>query len=321
MIRIPRWLVNVLAVMFAMFHASLGISSISIYENQAQAWVAILIYSAAVLPTIFAYPSAQMPSSQAIINLVAAAMVPLLINSNLQSDQIDDYSVWYVAAIGFLMGVTAVRQHKWIAWVGFFLMLLELVVWAGPEAIVRSGLPGSFLLVFAGHALSVGIASASRSIAQFNEQTLAFETEMAATSVARIERQALVSKALGGAVPMLQLIQQQKGNLTDEQKLDARMLEAALRDEIRGRGLMNEAIRSAAYEARRRGVEVIILDEGGLENVSEAERDGILATVAGAIRNVGEGRITLRAPAGEQWKVTLAATRPGVASPDVWLKF
>jgi hypothetical protein len=321
MIRIPRWLVNILAILFAAFHASLGISSIAIYENQTVAWAAILIYTAAVLPTIFAYPHVPMPIAQGIMNLVAAAIVPLLINDNLQPDQIDDYSVWYVAAIGFLMGVTAVRQHKFLAWTGFGLMVIELVLWAGPEALVRSGLTGAFLLVFAGHALSVGITSASRSIAQFNEQTLAFETEKAATSVARIERQALVSKALGGAVPMLQLIQQQKGNLTDEQKLDARMLEAALRDEIRGRGLMNEAIRSAAYEARRRGVEVIILDEGGLENVSEAEREGVLATVAGAIRNVGEGRITLRAPAGEQWKVTLAATRPGVASPDVWLKF
>lgn len=321
MIRIPRWLVNVLAILFAAFHVSLGISSISIYENQTQAWIAILIYAAAVLPTIFAYPTAKMPAAQGIINLVASAMVPLLINSNLQPDQIDDYSVWYVAAIGFLMGVTAVRQHKLIAWFGFFLMLLELIVWAGPDAILRSGLTGSFLLVFAGHALSVGISSASKSIAQFNEQTLMLETEKAATTAARIERQALVSKALNGAVPMLELIKNQHGDLSESQKLDSRMLEAALRDEIRGRGLMNNLIRAAALEARRRGVEVIILDEGGLENVAETERDEILSTVADAIKNVGEGRITLRAPAGEKWKVTLAATRPGVASPDVWLKF
>ena len=321
MIRIPRWLVNILAILFAAFHASLGLSSIASYENPDLAWVSIFIYAAAVLPTIFAYPGVPMPTAQGIINLVAAALVPLIINSNLQPDQIDDYSLWYVAAIGFLMGVTAVRQHKFLAWSGFGLMAIELVVWAGPEALVRSGLTGAFLLVFAGHALSVGIASASKSIALFNEKTLALETEKAATSVARIERQALVSKALEGAVPMLKLIQQQNGNLTDDQKLDARLLEAALRDEIRGRGLMNDSIRSSVFEARRRGVEVIVLDEGGLENVVEAELDQILAKVADAISSVGEGRITLRAPAGEQWKVTLVATRPGVASPDVWLKF
>jgi hypothetical protein len=176
MIRIPRWLVNILAILFAAFHASLGISSIAIYENQTVAWAAILIYTAAVLPTIFAYPHVPMPIAQGIMNLVAAAIVPLLINDNLQPDQIDDYSVWYVAAIGFLMGVTAVRQHKFLAWTGFGLMVIELVLWAGPEALVRSGLTGAFLLVFAGHALSVGIASASRSIAQFNEPGTGFKS-------------------------------------------------------------------------------------------------------------------------------------------------
>jgi hypothetical protein len=119
---------------------------------------------------------------------------------------------------------------------------------------------------------------------------------------------------------MLQLIQNQHGDLSESQKLDSRMLEAALRDEIRGRGLMNDLIRTAALEARRRGVEVIILDEGGLDKVADEQREEILATVADAIANVGEGRITLRAPAEDQWKVTLVATRPGVASPDVWLR-
>lgn len=320
MIRIPRWLVNILAILFAVFHASLGATAIENYHVPTLAWLAIGVYLAAAVPTIFAFAEVRMPVTQAILNLAAAALVPLLVNNNLPTHQIDNYSVWYVAAIGFLMGVTAVRQHKWIAWVGFFLMLLELVVWAGPEAIFRSGLTGSFLLVFAGHALSVGIASASKSIAQFNEQTLMLETEKAATTAARIERQALVSKALNGAVPMLQLIRNQHGDLSESQKLDSRMLEAALRDEIRGRGLMNDLIRTAALEARRRGVEVIILDEGGLDKVADEQREEILATVADAIANVGEGRITLRAPAEDQWKVTLVATRPGVASPDVWLR-
>ena len=99
------------------------------------------------------------------------------------------------------------------------------------------------------------------------------------------------------------------------------MLEASLRDEIRGRGLMTPAIRSAAQKARLRGVEVVILDEGGLDDTSEGNRSEILAKVAAAFEDVHEGRITLRAPAEEAWRVTLVATRAGIAKPDIWLKF
>ena len=70
-----------------------------------------------------------------------------------------------------------------------------------------------------------------------------------------------------------------------------------------------------------RGVEVIILDEGGLDNMTDYSRKEILQKVADSFAQVSEGRITLRAPAQEDWKITLVATRPGVAKPDIWLKF
>lgn len=321
MIRIPRWLIGALAMLFMAFHVSLGITSIDMYPNQTTAWIAMILFVLVSVPTILAYPEVPMPIAQALFNLVAAALVPILINSNLATDQLNDYALWYVAAIGFLMGVTAVRQHKLIAWFGFAVMAIELIIWAGPGAIVKSGLTGSLLLVFAGHALSVGIASASRSIQSFNEQTREFEAEKAATTAARAERTKLVAIALAGAVPQLQLIKDKGGKLRDDQRIDARILEASLRDEIRGRGLMTDAIRAAAEAARRRGVEVIILDEGGMDDVSPDRRDGILTTVAAAMHGVVEGRMTLRAPSGESWNVTLAATRSGAPSPDVWLKF
>ena len=99
-----------------------------------------------------------------------------------------------------------------------------------------------------------------------------------------------------------------------------RLLEAQLRDEIRGRGLMNDEIRYAVRAARIRGAEVVILDEGGLEELTFEERDQILAKAAAAISNISSGRVTLRSPKGEAWKMTVVATRPGVATPDLWLK-
>ena len=83
---------------------------------------------------------------------------------------------------------------------------------------------------------------------------------------------------------------------------------------------MNDRIRAAVSSARNRGIEVMVLDEGGLDSASADEVSALLNQVADAMDSVTEGRITLRSPAGENWRVTLVATRPGVTSPDLWMK-
>jgi len=120
---------------------------------------------------------------------------------------------------------------------------------------------------------------------------------------------------------MLNIIKSSHGKLTEGQKQEARLLEASLRDEIRGRGLMTNPIREAVKAARMRGIEVVLLDEGGLDQLTQRHRSEILGQVAESIADVKEGRITLRAPTDEAWRVTLVATRPGIAKPDLWLKF
>jgi hypothetical protein len=98
-------------------------------------------------------------------------------------------------------------------------------------------------------------------------------------------------------------------------------LEARLRDDIRGRDLVNEEVRLATRNARERGVEVVLLDEGGLTNISQIELNNILGKVSGAINSVAAGKIVVRSPRGESWLVTVIATRSGTEAPDLWLKF
>ena len=84
--------------------------------------------------------------------------------------------------------------------------------------------------------------------------------------------------------------------------------------------MINDNVREAAAAARARGVEVLILDEGGLNEVSEAQVNHTLAKVVGALNSVNSGKVVIRSPRGEKWLVTVIATRPGTESPDLWLK-
>jgi hypothetical protein len=313
--------VAILGVLFGLLHAGLGFASLNGYTEPGLATIAIILYIVAIIASMVFYRGPDLPMPQSIFNLAVAALVPLLTNTNLDPKTADMYSTWYVIGIATLMATTAVRQQKLIAWVGTTILVIQVITWAGFIAGVQTGLIGAIMLVFSGHTISIGLRNAYRDTMAFTKLALDTQKEKVVNAAASQERRARLDTALRGALPMLNQIKNQHGKLSEEQKQQARLLEASLRDEIRGRGLMTPAIRSAAQKARLRGVEVVILDEGGLENTSEGNRSEILAKVAAAFEDVYEGRITLRAPAEESWRVTLVATRAGIAKPDIWLKF
>jgi len=320
MIRIPRWLVGVLGTLFALFHAGLGISNIPDTAEPQLAIVALSIYLATVLPTIILFRDPALPTAQALVNLAAAALIPILVNSHLEPESMSAYSTWYVMGVATLMSATAVRQQKLIAWFGTFLLVIQVVSWAGIEIGIQTGLLGAVMFVFAGHAVSVGLAKAYRDTTLFNNEKLETEKQKIANTVASEVRRAKLESALRGALPMLNLIKDSQGKLTEAQKSEARLLEAELRDEIRGRDLMTSSVRQAVKAARLRGVEVIILDEGGVANLNDFDKSKLLEQAVESINKVNEGRITFRAPVGESWHATLVASRPGIAKPDIWLK-
>lgn len=320
LIRVPRWSVAILALLYASYHSWLALMSFESYTNHVVAWLAISIYVATMLPSILFYSKGGIPTAQAIANFVAAGLIPFLVNSQLESWSTNVYSTWYVGGIGTLMAATAIRKQKAWAWAGLAVMTIQVLLWAGVDSFFRMGLPGAFLLVFAAHSISLGLVAAAKNVNSYIAEKLQTESLQAATTAARAERQSRIEKALLGALPMLKKISNASGALSDIEKTEARLLEASLRDEIRGRAFMNDAIQRTVRQLRERGIEVIILDEGGLDGTDPTERETLLNMAAMAISKVEGGRITLRAPKGESWKITVAATRPGVATPDIWLK-
>jgi hypothetical protein len=320
-IRIPRWVVGLLGVLFAGFHAVLGFTTIPTIADPFDSIFALVLYLGTVLPTIVLYRGVRLPNAQAIINLAAAALIPILVDTYLLPEDLTPYSTWYVMGVATLMAATAVRQQLVIAWVGTCLLILQVINWGGIIIGIQAGLLGATMLVFAGHAISVGLAKAYRDTMAFTLEALENEKQKIANAVASEVRRSRLEKALAGALPMLNLIRESKGSLSDFEKSNARLLEAELRDEIRGRDFMSEEIKGAIRAARARGVEVVVLDEGGLADLSLIEKSNLLEKIVSAISKVQEGRITLRSPQGEEWKATLVASRPGVSSPDLWLKF
>ncbi len=321
MIPLQRWVVSLTALGFGLYHPLLGSILLiqNTYHDPKLVGIALGLYVLALIPSVTMYSGLRMPLSQALANILAAISVPLLMQAQLGLDQ-RGYATWYVAGLATLLTVTAIRQHIVLAWGGLLVIWVEVILWHGPAFIVDSGLIGAFLLVAAGTGLAVGLANTGKAAEDYAQEAASTASKSAAKTAARAVRQTRAQEALRGTLPMLRKIVVQNGELSVIEKEEARLLEAELRDEIVGRDLIDALIRDAAREARRRGVHVSIFDDGSLEAIDPAIIEKIRFKIAEVINATTSGKVTVRAPKGERWLVTIVVSQPGSDAADLFLK-
>jgi hypothetical protein len=161
------------------------------------------------------------------------------------------------------------------------------------------------------HILSVAMLKASRDAARFAQAEREATDWQAAQEAHLYERQFRLGQTGTMAAPMLRIIESTGGELTEEQRQECLNLEGAIRDEIRGRSLLNDAMRREVMAARRRGVAVTLFDEGGLDDLEEPARDAVLNTLAEALRTTSARRVIARtAPAESDVAVTVVGLSP-----------
>lgn len=313
----PRIVASLFVVMYLIYHAVLGLGYLEEYANPGLAILSLVIYLVAGISSVVFHNSVNIPMWQALANLTVTAIVPLLINSITSPSSAGSYATWYVVGLGTLMGLTAIRGHLVIGWLGFLFIAVQVISWGGIGTLLNAGIIGALLMVFVGHSSGYAISRAQRESKEFAEATKAREVRAATRTAARNERNLITNQTLKQAEPLLRQIVDSGGNLTVTQRKEAMLLEAELRDRIRGRMLISPAVEKAAREARGRGVRVEILDEGGLDDLTEIEREPRLAKVAQLLSSISEGKVTIRSPQAEPWRISFVAFRPQSDSPDV----
>lgn len=320
MIRLPRWIVATAALSWLGYHIVLAAISISVYRDLEWILVATLLYVIAAVSSVVFYRGWGMPRLQALFNLAVTVALIVILSDQLVVARLNDYATWHISALGALLTVTAVRQHRWIAALGLISLALHVITWGGFGYIFNSGLIGAASIVLVGIAASRGIANAVQGTEQYLAEARENAKATEAQSAAHQQRMLLLRQTLNRVLPTLRLITTRRGQLSAAERAALVLIEASLRDEIRGRELLDDGVRQAVREARSRGVEVLLLDEGGLDELGENRRQELRAAVVEALRETREGRVTVRAKTGEGWNVTIAAVRMGARNPDLWLR-
>lgn len=256
--------------------------------------VAIAILLAAALLIVSPSPT-RIPIWRVVgvLSLALTAVALLTVREPIQSN-LPDQAAWYQAAANFLFFGLALRGRVAAAWIGETLMIAFVCAWST----AATGSPlygiamsyGQPISLVAGTIFAIALHTTARRIVEFRtaqRHRAALEAgEAAENAAAESERR----KVRELAEPTLRLIA--AGRNPDKE--DARTLEAALRDLIRGRSLAIEPLNTALREARRRGVDVVVLDDSSGASATDQVLARAAAWCATILETIHSGTSTIR---------------------------
>ena len=317
MIQISRRWLAFIAITFGSFQNLFGLLRFDHFDDYLWALSTNLLFQVCLLVTTLAFKSVRLSTWAAWLNIAAALYIPAVLHMTHIGEVIGDYSTWYVTALAVLFGVMAIRRQLALGIAGIVILAAQVFWWGGLDYVSRSGLVGAILLVFATIAISTGLDRAKENIIKLQKLRVEEEGGTALAESAREEHRLRVNDAISKALPALREIASGK-KFSEDQQSGYSDLAQILEDEISGGRLVTPELRVAVAEARKRQVEVTLIDES--ETEPAADLANVIDIAVATLSSINVGRVKLIAPKNEPYLVRLTATRPGVVTPDLDLK-
>ena len=221
---------------------------------------------------------------------------------------------WNYNASNFILFGVAMRGRIGWAWIGLAVVCVITGTWS---LIATSALWQAFYLIYgevgallAGTFFAVVLRTAANrvmTLQSVRRQRVGEEHLRAESERERAVQLALVRQRV---IPVLTTIA--AGPVSSAQRQEHRLLEAVLRDEIRGARLAVEPLTSAVRAARGRGIDVVLLDDA--DDVTLVWGD--LEWAADVIADIDRDRITVRL-SGDPAVITVATVDGDVVHREI----
>jgi hypothetical protein len=309
------------ALLLGLMHAGLGIFWSQQYREPLVGIAAVVFYVAALSGTVLAFKEMHIPAWLGLLNLLVATVLPRIIEEQVPRDLLGTYATWYIGGLAVLLGATALRGQLYFAWGGFIIASVEILLWEGFENILNSGWIGLILLIVIGHAGNLGISLSEQDIERANADAAEAIVAAKKAEIVRETRTRTFSSSADQIEALLRQAISQKGKLSEDFRREALLIENDLSDDVMGGDLVSPSVRRAARQARLRGVEVYLMDQGVLGELPQAELDELHRKIEDVINNQRTGRVTVRATAGNRWLVSITAFERGAKVPNIDWKF
>lgn len=326
MIALSRTAIICLAVLFSSYHVVLGVSTLDVPRSPVPDILALVAFAIAVALSLLRPRVRLLPVWIAAFDLAVAIGIPIAVSSQLDPNGANGYATWYVAAVGTLLTIVMVRGRTGYAWIGAGFLIAQSIWWAGLGSLGQLGAVGSVVWVIAANVVMYAVRTTSDDAERFAQVERVASEWRAAYDAHVVEWQRRLSHTYSMAEPLLTTIVESGGHLSEQQRAECALLEATMRDEIRGRGLLDDGVRGAVTRARRRGASVTLLDEGGLDGLDDEQRSAVLARLAAAIDGADADTLIVRSvPRAQRITVTVVGLRASAAEAEeddvtLWLE-
>ncbi|MGA6204795.1 hypothetical protein [Nocardia testacea] len=277
----------------------------------AQAVVAsVVMLAGAVIVLLVPGEPLPWPATGAVLLAGPAAVVST--NSNFHDGAVR--GPWAVYASSYVLAVLALRGRIGAAWAGAAAVAATLAVL---DIALDVGLGSLFvpiiaLCTVAGTSVcALILRPTQRSLRSLHEDAAmraAAEATLAAEHSERIRQLARLDRV---ARPALERIAR-GAELSAAERERCRLLEAELRDSLRAPQLVTDRLGDAARGARSRGVEVLLLDDGGFAQTPAALRERVVRVAVEALDAAETGAVTVRVlPPGRRLLATVLVSADG----------
>jgi hypothetical protein len=252
-----------------------------------------------------------------VLALAAAVLVPNATWLGAGADAVlRPYATWGLGGISALMAILVVRGRVWAAWIGVLSIAVTGSFWIGIVSTLSLGAVGAVVWVGIAQLVTGLMARAARDTAELTELQRSSSEWLASQSGRRRERRVTVQRAIALAGPVLTRVIETRAGLNEAERAQARLAEGRLRDELRGRRLLDDGVRVQLEAVRRRGTEVTMLDEGGLDEIDEVQLTAIREELATTLERAHSERVFIRTSPHEEVAVTVVGRSRSEEDPD-----
>ncbi|MCS5720272.1 hypothetical protein N1027_19270 [Herbiconiux sp. CPCC 205763] len=283
-------------------------------ENSATPWLSLLTLAGVWLAVFtlgwrsFGRPS--MMRSAVTVAIVAATAALMLLLAGRGS--MDYWDSWYLMGCALVLFALALRGRLPMALLGAAALAIITALGAAhglyASADVAISLARPVAIVAIGGAFAVAIARLHSKVLALQAQSLRLVQQEAYESATRVELRdgaARLEAQLGPMLARLEELGEPGASLMPTEAVECAALEGTLRDRYRGGRLAAEPLVTAATSARRRGIDVVLLDDATGDELSSAELTAVVEWMAARLDRAQAGSVVGR---------ILPADRDGVAS-------
>lgn len=247
------------------------------YECAAHSYwhwpLAALSFIALLLPTILllkTWPDALLPRWLARLTVIVIAAVNFLVLPQITTTGWPGYASWCTGAGNDLSCGLLMRGRPVYAWAGSAATTLATAYWVistgRPLFMIFTYMLGHYFTLASWHGVAHLSTRATTQIAATQRETARLQAQQRAHKEADRIMTSRMASVRQRVTPLLTQIAKGRAP-TPELRSQAYLLEAELRDEIRAPFFTGTSIVTSAQAARRRGTEVILLDDSG-DNVT-----------------------------------------------------